>query len=197
MSLCVDKTGKAADVSPATGAGYWSQIMRCSGRLGKEKGVPHLYRNGVVMLILYEYDGLTLEEIGLAFGIHKGRVLRKIRQSRTALATLLDGAVDGTEIASRLREARLSFGRRYEELNDTEWYLIEHLIPTQRHREALDLPSQRAVVNGVLWRLQTHRQWRDLPPQYTNEWTCSRLYRLLRQSGVWDDVRAALAEREL
>ena len=195
MALCVDKAGKRADVQPATGMGYWSQIMRCSGRHGKERGVPHLYRNGVTMLILYEDTGLTLEEIGLAFSINKGRVLRKIRSTRKALASILDGAVDGTEIAARLREARLSEGRPYIELTNTEWDNIATHIPS--HRRNGSLHNQRATMDGVLWRLQTCRQWRDLPPQYTNEWTCSRLYRLLRQSGAWLDICSTLPEREL
>ena len=197
MSLCVDKSGKAADVSPASGSGYWSQIMRCSGRIGKERGVPQLYRNGVAMLVLYEDSGLTLEEIGQAFGIHKGRVLRKIRQTRQALASILDGAVDGTEIAERLREARLSQGRTYTALSNAEWHAIERHVPAQHARQQRLLHNQRAVMNGVLWHVQTRRRWRDLPPEFSNEWTCGRLYRALRRSGAWDEIRRVLPGRDL
>jgi len=197
MSLCVDKTGQAVDVSPISGTGYWSQIMRCSGRVGKEHGVPELYRNGVAMLILYEDSGLTLEEIGQAFGIHKGRVLRKIRQTRRALGRVLNGSSDGTAISERLREARLSKGRSYTEMTDDEWDAVESFMPAWRALERHMPRDHRPPLNGLLWRLETCRQWRDLPPQYTNEWTVKRLYRDLRQSGDWDQVRDALPERDL
>jgi len=206
MSLCVDKTGQPVELSPDSGNGYWSQIMQCSttAKQAKEsrelyQGMPTLYRDSVAMLVLYEDSGLTLEEIGQAFGgVHKGRVLRKIRHARAALSKILDGAADGTEIASRLREARLSKGRDYKTLTDSEWDAIEHHMPPPRSSwERQEFPIQRAVINGVLWRVQTGRQWLDLPPQFTNKWRCSRLYLRLLQSGVWDDVRAALPGRDL
>lgn len=55
-------------------------------------------------------------------------------------------------------------GLRYpSDLNDEEWRLIEPLLPPARHGGRHRSVDVRAVLNGVLYVLETGRQWRHPP----------------------------------
>ena len=57
------------------------------------------------------------------------------------------------------------------DLTDTEWGLVEPLIPPAKHGGRRRTVEVREVVNGVMYVLSTGCQWRylpkDLPPKST------------------------------
>ncbi|WP_425517307.1 transposase [Sphingomonas colocasiae] len=47
-------------------------------------------------------------------------------------------------------------------------------------------PEQnRAVVNGILWRLRCGAPWHDVPPKYGSWNTIYRRFRRWSEAGVW------------
>ncbi|WP_156495432.1 transposase [Croceicoccus estronivorus] len=56
-------------------------------------------------------------------------------------------------------------------------------------------PEQnRAIVNGILWRLWCGAPWRDVPPKYGSWNTIYRRFRRWSEAGVWETVAVTLAE---
>jgi len=75
-----------------------------------------------------------------------------------------------------------------QDLTDEQWALLQPLIPPSppgRGRPAID---QRAVLNGILWKLRNGAPWYDLPPSYPSHQTCYRRYRQWERSGVFKEV---------
>jgi transposase len=71
------------------------------------------------------------------------------------------------------------------ELADQQWALIEPLIPEPRMRDdgrGRPWKDARAVLNGILWILQTGARWKDMPERYPPYQTCHRRF----QEGVKD-----------
>ena len=75
---------------------------------------------------------------------------------------------------TRTRHSRA--GLRYpSDLSDAEWAVIEPLIPPGRRggrRRSVDV---RAVLNGVLYVLETGCQWRHLPKDLPPRWIRPRI----------------------
>jgi transposase len=78
-------------------------------------------------------------------------------------------------------------GRRYpSDLSDDEWAVIAPQIPPGRRggrRRSVDV---RAVLNGVLYVLETGCQWRHLPSDLPPRSTC----RAYLQLWAWDGTLA-------
>jgi len=56
-------------------------------------------------------------------------------------------------------------------------------------------PEQnRAIINGILWRLRCGTPWRDVPHKYGNWNTIYRRVRRWSEAGVWEAVSVTLAE---
>ena len=55
---------------------------------------------------------------------------------------------------------------RRHEISDGQWELIADLLPRFSRRGGGRWRENRQVVNGLLWRLCTGAQWRDLPERY-------------------------------
>lgn len=57
------------------------------------------------------------------------------------------------------------------------------------------LPEEnRAIINGILWRLRCGTPWGDVPPKYGNWNTIYRRFRRWSDAGVWEAVSVTLAE---
>jgi len=78
------------------------------------------------------------------------------------------------------------------DMTDTEWLLIEPLIPPGKRGGGKRKVNMREVVNGLLYVLSTGCQWRaipkDLPPKstvygyfdlWTYDWTLDRIHQAL------------------
>jgi transposase len=77
--------------------------------------------------------------------------------------------------------------RRYE-LSDGQWDLIADLMPGTSARGGGRWRDHRQVVNGLLWRLNTGAQWRDLPERYGPWQTVYERLVRWRRDGTFDRV---------
>ena len=81
------------------------------------------------------------------------------------------------------------------DLTDTQWSLIEPLIPPAlpggREREV----DMREVFNGVLYLLRSGCSWRQLPHDLPPWGTVHYYYRQWRLAGVWEQMNDALREK--
>lgn len=58
-----------------------------------------------------------------------------------------------------------------------------------------DRPTKnRAVLNGILWRLRCGAPWRDVPEKYGKWNTIYRRFRHWSEAGIWEIVSVTLAE---
>ncbi len=55
---------------------------------------------------------------------------------------------------------------RRHELSDAQWELIVDLMPRSGRRGGGRWRDHWQVVNGLMWKLGTGAQWRDLPERY-------------------------------
>jgi transposase len=79
-----------------------------------------------------------------------------------------------------------------QDLTDQQWALLEPLIPPSppgRGRPAID---QRAVLDGILWKLRNNAPWYDLPSCYPSHQTCYRRYRQWERSGLFKEILGCL-----
>ena len=80
------------------------------------------------------------------------------------------------------------------DLNEAEWQILEPLLPPLTGRRGRPPLDRRATINGILWRLRTGAQWRDVPERY-GEWnSIARFFRRWCTNGLWEVVASTLAE---
>ena len=82
------------------------------------------------------------------------------------------------------------------DLTEAEWRVLKGLLPIKPENRARGRPPEqnRAIINGILWRLRCGTPWRDGPPKYGN---CNKIYRRFRrwsEAGAWEGVSVTLAE---
>src|SRR5258707_11369378 len=81
------------------------------------------------------------------------------------------------------------------DVRDTEWGILEPLLPKEkpggRHRE-VDL---REMVNGILYILRGGCAWRMMPHEYRPWSTVYDYFRKWRLSGLWEHLHTLLRER--
>jgi transposase len=86
------------------------------------------------------------------------------------------------------------------DLTDTEWALLEPLLPERTPRRGGRWMDHRLLINAVLWRTRTGSAWRDLPPCYGNWKTVYNRHRRWAIDGVWaallDELRRGCDHRE-
>ena len=82
------------------------------------------------------------------------------------------------------------------DLCESEWRVLKDLLPIEAiNRGRGRRPEQnRAIINGILWRLRCGTPWRDVPPKYGNWNTIYRRFRRWSEAGVWEAVSVTLAE---
>nr|WP_235942886.1 IS5 family transposase [[Ochrobactrum] soli] len=82
------------------------------------------------------------------------------------------------------------------DLSESEWRVLKDLLPIEAvNRGRGRRPEQnRAIINGILWRLRCGTPWRDVPPKYGNWNTIYRRFRRWSEAGVWEAVSITLAE---
>ncbi len=82
------------------------------------------------------------------------------------------------------------------DLTEAEWRVLKVPLPIEasnrgRGRRPID---NRAIINGILWRLRCGTPWRDVPRKYGNWNTIYRRFRRWSEAGVWEAVSVTLAE---
>lgn len=78
------------------------------------------------------------------------------------------------------------------DLSDTEWAVIEPLLP--RTGQGPARRDDRTILNGIFYILRTGAPWRDLPGRYGPHTTVYNRYVRWGQRGVWKAIFDALAE---
>jgi len=81
---------------------------------------------------------------------------------------------------------------RYD-LSETEWRLIEGLLPNKPRGVAR--VDDRRVVNGIFYVLRTGSPWRDLPERYGPYTTVYNRYNRWAKAGVWLRIFETLAAK--
>ena len=80
---------------------------------------------------------------------------------------------------------------RRHELTDEQFALIEPLLPRAKGAGHPWNPH-RPLVNGIVWRLRTGAQWRDIPDRYGPWQTIYDRFRRWVRDGTWDRMLLAL-----
>jgi transposase len=77
---------------------------------------------------------------------------------------------------------------RRHELSDEQWALIADLLPRSSARGGGRWRDHRQVVHGLLWKLGTGVQWRDLPARYGPWPTVYGRFSRWRCDGTFDRI---------
>ncbi len=82
------------------------------------------------------------------------------------------------------------------DLSEAEWQVLKHLLPVEPSMRGRGRrPTEnRAVLNGILWRLRCGTPWRDVPEKYGKWNTIYRRFRRWSEAGTWEIVSVTLAE---
>jgi transposase len=80
------------------------------------------------------------------------------------------------------------------DLSESEWRILDQLLPATKGRRGRPPLDRRATVNGILWRLRTGAPWRDVPERYGHWNSLWRCFRRWCQNGLWEAVAITLAE---
>jgi transposase len=81
------------------------------------------------------------------------------------------------------------------DLKDTEWVILEALIPAPLAGGRPAKWERREIVNAILYVLQTGGAWRLLPHDFPPASTVYWYFRQWRRSRLWEHVNTVLRER--
>jgi putative transposase len=81
------------------------------------------------------------------------------------------------------------------DLNDTEWQLLQPLLPAASPRGRPRERDLREILNGVFYLLRSGCAWRLLPKEFGPWSTVHDYYRRWRQQGVWEQVNHTLRHK--
>jgi transposase len=79
------------------------------------------------------------------------------------------------------------------DLTDTEWALIEPLLPNKPRGVAR--VEDRRILNGIFYILRTGSPWRDLPERYGPYTTTYNRFNRWAKAGVWLKIFEVLAAK--
>jgi transposase len=80
---------------------------------------------------------------------------------------------------------------RYD-LTDSEWNVIEPLLPMDRRGPKPK--NNRQILNGMFYILRTGCPWRDLPERYGPYTTVYNRFIRWRKAGIWDRMMDAIVK---
>ena len=81
------------------------------------------------------------------------------------------------------------------DLTDSEWAILEPLIPPGKAGGRPREVDMRAVLNGIFYVLRSGCAWRMLPRDYPPRSTVYGYFALFRDEGVWERIMTTLRER--
>jgi transposase len=86
--------------------------------------------------------------------------------------------------------------KRYpSDLTESEWRLLEPLVPAVKRGGRPARHHRREIVNGVLYIVRTSSQWRAMPHDLPPWQTVYYYFRQWRNTGVWEQMHTALREQ--
>lgn len=81
------------------------------------------------------------------------------------------------------------------DLTDSQWRLVEKLIPAAKPGGRSRSVNMRAVVNGIVYLVRTGCSWRQLPHDFPPWGTVHAYYREFRLHGTWKKIHETLRDR--
>lgn len=78
------------------------------------------------------------------------------------------------------------------DLSETEWQLIEPLLPSPKRLGRKIEYSRREILNAIFYLNRNGCAWRDLPGDFPPYGTVSHYYHAWRRSGLWLSINDAL-----
>jgi transposase len=81
------------------------------------------------------------------------------------------------------------------ELSTQQWQQLAPLFPPRRRKRGGQWRDDRAILNGIWWRLSSGAPWRELPKRYGPWQTAYDRFHKMRQSGLLDRVLQRLQLR--
>ena len=82
------------------------------------------------------------------------------------------------------------------DLTDTEWEILEALIPHAKPGGRPRSVDMREVLNAIFYVLRGGIPWRMLPHDFPAWKTVYHYFREWRMGGVWEDMNETLRERD-
>jgi len=80
------------------------------------------------------------------------------------------------------------------DLTDSEWRIIETLLPAERGRKSRPAYDNRLFLDGMLHVLRVGCPWRDMHERY-GKWNSVYVrFRRWAEQGVWDALLETLVE---
>jgi transposase len=89
-------------------------------------------------------------------------------------------------------QAQQTMGIKRHELSDIQWQIIEPLMPKPSKNGGRPWRDHRMVINGILWKLNTGAQWRDVPERYGPWETLYERFNRWSKSGLWAEMMSTL-----
>jgi putative transposase len=80
------------------------------------------------------------------------------------------------------------------DLTDTEWLIVEPLVPVAKPGGRPREVDIREVLNAIFYLLRSGCAWRLLPHDFPAWQTVYRYFRTWRKQGVWEQINDALRE---
>lgn len=80
------------------------------------------------------------------------------------------------------------------DLTTEQWAAVHDLMPASGGR-GRPWRSHRTVVNGILWKHRTGRQWREMPSRYGPWETVYTRFRRWSDDGTWAKILERLGQQ--
>lgn len=81
------------------------------------------------------------------------------------------------------------------DLTDSEWAMLEPLIPPEKPGGRPRAVDMRAVLDGIVYVLRSGCAWRMIPRDSPPRSTVYGYFALFREKGGWNQIMAILRER--
>src|SRR5215469_17865870 len=81
------------------------------------------------------------------------------------------------------------------DLTDSQWKLLEPLLPEEKEGGRPRSVPQREIVNAILYVIRTGCQWRALPHDFPIWSTVFHYFSTYKRSGLWKSINDELREQ--
>jgi transposase len=78
------------------------------------------------------------------------------------------------------------------DLTDTQWAVLEALLPKAKKTGRPPRWTKRQLVDGIRWRIRAGTPWRDVPDRYGSWAAVYALFRRWQRDGTWARLLTAL-----